>query len=736
VLGGLGQSFTKPKSPDVRRHLSGFSKPALSNTILHANSLNKDHLELSLSLSIMARFIYSPLDPAKKEIRLIGLLPGLFHTNIQVEIFHEKLSEPYQPDYEALSYVWGSTEDPEIISIAYRNELGGHARPARVGGSRATSVSESFSRDTDHPTYEILSVTQNLSTALRYLRRPGTKRVIWIDAICINQDNIQERSVEVARMGFIYTKARQVIVWLGSPTENSSLAIETIRSIGRDIRYDPKRHQLGVVDRSETFRIQHDADALVARVVEWRSIQDLLYRKWFTRLWIYQEIILSKMAVVVVGFSEVSWNTFLSVLYWTFRQPARIPSLSSIFDSDYNDSYVKPILRSTAVEIDIIDFVQFSRYASCSDPKDRIYSMLNLISLDIHRRNLGIIPDYSKTKEQVYYDFVQRYIMTLKNLRVLNLCDLRKSSPNLPSWIPNLSIFRYKAGINDVDASGRSEHFVHFSAAGKCLHLVGVAGGTINHVGQSIPDEAALSATIAICRTWEPSNLDEVYSGGGSMLDAFVKSLVCGEIKEDRLPNAGDVPTLEEGRNAILSFLRNDRIDSSNDKYGFLMRRMLRGRTLCTASNGLIGAFLSAAQIGDQICVALGSKTPLLLRPVPHQKDTYRLVGECYVAGLMNGEALLGSLPDLWKFGQVNKNRNRIYMHEGANSTLMDPRLGLLPDGWHIRYSGGTETNREENLNDFEFENKESGVVTWADPRLTKDALIERGSDMREFILV
>jgi hypothetical protein len=684
----------------------------------------------------MTRFIYSPLNPAQKEIRLIGLLPGLFDTDIQVEIFHEILSEQYQPDYEALSYVWGSTEDPEAISIAYRNELGGRARPARVGGSGAASVSESLSWDTDHSIYKTLSVTQNLSTALRYLRRTGTKRVIWIDAICINQDDIQERTREVARMGFIYIKARQVIVWLGSSTENSDLAIETIRSIGRDLRYDPKRHQLAVVNRSPTFRIQHDLDALVARELEWRSIQDLLYRKWFTRLWIYQEIILSKMAVVTVGFSELSWNTFLSVLYWTFRQPARIPSLSSIFDSDYNDSYVKPILRSTAVEIDIIDFVQFSRYASCSDPRDRIYGMLNLISLDVHGRNLRIIPDYSKTKEQVYYDFVQRYIMILKSLRVLNLCDLRKSSPNLPSWIPDLSTFRYTSGINDVGASGRSEHCAYFSAAGRCLHLVGVNGGTINHVGQSIPDEAALSVTLAICRTWEPPTLGEAYSGGGTMLDAFVKLLVCGEIEEDRLPNAGDIPTLEEGQNAVVSFLRSDRIDSSHNKYGYLMRRMLRGRTLCTASNGLIGAFLSAARIGDQICVALGSKTPLLLRPVPHQKDTYRLVGECYVAGLMNGEALLGSLPGLWKFGQINRNRNRVYIDDNANSTLMDPRLGLLPDGWQIRYSGGTETNTEGNLNDFEFENKKSGVVTWADPRLTKDALVERGLDMREFILV
>ncbi|PMD32475.1 HET-domain-containing protein [Hyaloscypha variabilis F] len=134
----------------------------------------------------MARFIYSPLKSAQKEIRLISLLPGLFDSDIKVEIFYEKLSEQYQPDYEALSYVWGSTEDPEILSIAYRNQHGDRTSPGSVG-------------------------------------------VVWIDAICINQDDIQERSLEVARMGFIYNKARQVIVWLGPHTENSELAIETLR---------------------------------------------------------------------------------------------------------------------------------------------------------------------------------------------------------------------------------------------------------------------------------------------------------------------------------------------------------------------------------------------------------------------------------------------------------------------------------------------------------------------------
>jgi hypothetical protein len=252
--------------------------------------------------------------------------------------------------------------------------------------------------------------------------------------------------------------------------------------------------------------------------------------------------------------------------------------------------------------------------------------MLNLTSLGVLRQNLEIIPDYSKTKEQVYHNFVQRYIITLGSLNMLNLCKLQNLSPNLPSWVPDLSIISYKPPLSKTDASGRSEACAYFSAAGNCLHLVGVAGGTINSVGQSIPDQATLSETLAICRTWEPLDLCGVYDGGGSMLDAFVKTLFCGQTKEDQPPTAGDIPTLENGRNVVLSFLCDPRIAKGDNNFLYVMLRMLRGRSFCVASNGLIGAFPSHSQIGDQILVALGSKTPLLLRRLPDQKDTYRLV--------------------------------------------------------------------------------------------------------------
>ena len=73
---------------------------------------------------MMPRFAYLPLDTAREEIRLISLLPGLFNDDIQVEIFHEPLSEEHVPEHEALSYAWGLTENLDIICATHKAGLG------------------------------------------------------------------------------------------------------------------------------------------------------------------------------------------------------------------------------------------------------------------------------------------------------------------------------------------------------------------------------------------------------------------------------------------------------------------------------------------------------------------------------------------------------------------------------------------------------------------------------------
>ncbi|KAI4259489.1 MAG: hypothetical protein L6R42_004549 [Xanthoria sp. 1 TBL-2021] len=155
----------------------------------------------------MSRYKYTPLDPQTKTTRLLSLRPGSFDNEIHVSLGIMHLTDNDLPDYEALSYTWGSRDDPVDIWVA---DLPTDADPMGEGQ---------------------LPVTQNLAVALRYLRSEESTRDIWIDAICVDQQNLGERGHQVELMGDIYQKAKRVLVWLGPESEDSALAIGTLISI-------------------------------------------------------------------------------------------------------------------------------------------------------------------------------------------------------------------------------------------------------------------------------------------------------------------------------------------------------------------------------------------------------------------------------------------------------------------------------------------------------------------------
>ena len=89
--------------------------------------------------------------------------------------------------------------------------------------------------------------------------------LFWVDAICINQADIAERSNEVARIGDIFSKARQVTVWLGPKSEDGDLAMTRLQLIGADLNYDKAWNSLNVISGSETANLSLDPTALWAK---------------------------------------------------------------------------------------------------------------------------------------------------------------------------------------------------------------------------------------------------------------------------------------------------------------------------------------------------------------------------------------------------------------------------------------------------------------------------------------
>lgn len=222
----------------------------------------------SLAASILRAspdYCYSPLPEAC--IRLLRLMPHKDEcTPIQCQIFDYHLlgSDEGHHLYEALSYVWGTSEK---------------LRTVYVDKAR-------------------LAVTENLHAALSRLRDRSLPRIIWADAICINQDDTQERDHQVLFMAEIYAKASRVVVWLGEPptagggqadqdgAEDGDLAIESMR-VAAHTHYEQS---------SEAFNsdqeVEHGSNAVssASRASEGgtdkRAILALLQHHWFRRIWV------------------------------------------------------------------------------------------------------------------------------------------------------------------------------------------------------------------------------------------------------------------------------------------------------------------------------------------------------------------------------------------------------------------------------------------------------------------
>lgn len=172
--------------------------------------------------------------------------------------------------------------------------------------------------------------------------------------------------------------------------------------------------------------------------------------------------------------------------------------VSNTVDLEHLDKYIFTIIDTVDDNTLLTTLLEDICYTLCYDPRDRVYGILCMLSANI---NLGIIPDYSKTKEEAYEDFVRRHIESSQRLDILALCELQNSSSDLLTWVPDLSVPKLALNLCVGEACGRSRHEGSFFNTNKGLHLCGVYPGTIKYVGNSVPHTAILSEILALCRS-------------------------------------------------------------------------------------------------------------------------------------------------------------------------------------------------------------------------------------------
>lgn len=323
----------------------------------------------------MDDFRYRPLDPQRPSFRLLKLLKGNT-IEIECEIFHDSISDHATP-YEALSYTWGCTDLVMCIKLNRKK----------------------------------LWITENLYAALQCLRYHDRDRVLWIDAVCIDQSNLEERSQQVQEMGMIFSFAKQVIFWLGRPTADAVLLLDALSELETKIVSCTREDLIGndvqrkkLWSSAQSTANGRDCDES-SRQRQRAGLQSLLRRPWFRRVWILQEVAKAQSAVVCSGMWSISAHIF-----------ALAPSLLDV-DTDTHVQSILNIMPGPARanswwsrERDLFNLLLKFRASKATDMRDMVFALIGMSTEPADHPLLCV--DYNKPLPEVLHNTLRYWFQS------------------------------------------------------------------------------------------------------------------------------------------------------------------------------------------------------------------------------------------------------------------------------------------------------------------------------------
>ena len=637
----------------------------------------------------MTSFRYSPLEHS--QFRILTLLPGNFDDPLTGSLSHRQFlpANKKVPKYEALSYVWGDQIYTDSIALF----------------------------QDDHPKDRLIG--PYLATALRHLRQRDQSRELWIDALCINQDDTVERADQVRRMGEIYREAGRVVVWLGPEEDNSSVALSILDHIGANVYFDPAKYEVSPLPRSDQ-KFGNPPSVLSYSEGEWLAIKKLFARSWFTRLWVRQEIVLAKpSAVVVAGFSTTTWSRFgqaAGCIEVKIALGATNGPFSTRFVSDLSN--IVALFRTTLFKHPVA-LLNFTRSCRCKDDRDRVYSLMGLMD-----PCYAIQPDYSQSATDVSKEFMLHTLKVDTRLDILAFCDITAS----PSWVPNLP------GRNPANHFWRNFATGYYEAHFKLMQhgkievaaiRCGVVSKMIGHIARWSTDVEVKQWVKSLIirqlgrdtRQWEEKETRKL-----------AQTLLGGHWYENT--NHRNDPPLVEAISVLKNWVIED-IAGTNDSNAFMdllvdwaVLYSLSGWSVYQTTSGHFGICSSMCLPGDQIYALLGCKDPIVLRK-PKGFRYYRVVGPTYIYDFSLGQAVLG---------------NHMPSSSFVNS-FENPRLGYQSgDGLGMKDSTGIQHidrpyNKIEDDHPLWYRRRIPSSTTQTDPDLHLFELRKRGIDLEKIIL-
>ncbi|KAF5580393.1 heterokaryon incompatibility (het-6OR allele) [Fusarium pseudoanthophilum] len=644
--------------------------------------------------STRKQYTYMPLSNSSEsnEIRLIKLHPGSGDDPLRAEILHASLDSDIVGKYEAVSYAW---EDGHTT-----NKL-----------------------ETERGTFLI---TPSLFHALHRFRLKEEPRMLWADAVCINQSDNAEKASQVALMDEIYASAACTLVYLGLEADGSEVVGELLTRFARassSLYRLYGRHGMEMLGHirsmSSPVRVMFEEYGLPGLEDPiWRALAKVWARPWFRRVWVIQEFVLSPDVRMFCGGWEVSWSVFYVATIDAYMTSSFsvVPDIPNAFDNaakqmgteamhmmcEYRRSALLESLPASdadsmrmltmnldtmvfkeqeefnltrkmnpklrlRVEVPLLDLLALCDRSKATRARDHLFAVSGLSSATDHDHFRA---DYSCKFDEVVRRFGKAFVRKGQCMDLLYQARLNIQSSRFPSWIPDWTTKFVFMG-DEIDYSSLGLHSDGlYAAAGdtQCVSWVSddakddclvVRGRFVDKLSWVGGDHVKHGPIHGLIRRLQQSydiiaELKETsgsYVTGEPLRDVWWRLLVANKTKGFS-PVSSDFGIGLRSKWHIIPALCNILLSSPPEEakeqlvaiIGLPCYQAIYScytvYQIAKTEKGMIGLVPLLAEAGDEIYVLNGGAVPFVLRKGRRLLNGRRLVGECYIHGIMNGEAM------------------------------------------------------------------------------------------------
>jgi hypothetical protein len=531
-------------------------------------------------------------------------------------------------------------------------------------------------------------IDEHLTHGLQHIRHGSQYRALWVDALCINQSDTEERKQQVSIMDRIYSEASRTLIWLGrSHGDETAHGLNLLCQLVNTWNENQQAHFSLFDPKTNETHIYRPAQEIDVRTLQqkFRDLNGVFGFDWFERRWVIQEVVLSQSAEILIGHFRISWQWIgLASALLRTNYTKQLDSLHhSYFRHRAMNAYLmyrmSPKCGLPLVELSLLQMLRLTSTFRNSENLDTIYALRGLASNLKHKDTLlqlGV--DYNRSdtelrlllanalmgEERLPLDF-----LTEAGLWGGNQTQMGSFLNRTPSWLPYLNARRSRCLLGPWELGGafRASKGFEFIREPRDDPMRLCIGGTLTSTvlwrGEGLefshPSAAGYGIVLALLNSRALSRglgassqpdhdieqnlelLARVLTAGRDLQDrreqnpkAYLGSLAAG-LAWYRPGSGGRLPNL-----FIPEKLREN---ASTAPFAEIAEKVGSNRTLFVTMHGHLGMGPIEMQSGDQICILGGASMPFVLRKAVSDdgEPFHRLIGECYVDGIMDGEAVI-----------------------------------------------------------------------------------------------